>query len=167
MPLLRPSRYNTFNEPKPGIVSGCAPMLEPCPTVEMGPLTDFHVCNVAAVRAVDSHYILFPEGVTQSGVLQPSLPDFGEPQLAYNAHIYCPGFIVDQDIPGACAAVEANGLANYLAYTRALDIPLVLTEFSSCPTPYQGGPPGTLQLELVSATPLRCGAVAMHYRRAR
>jgi dihydrofolate reductase len=34
------------------------------------------------------------------------------------------------------------------------------------PTLYQGGLPATRQLELVSATPLRCGAVAMHYRRA-
>ena len=35
------------------------------------------------------------------------------------------------------------------------------------PTLYQGGLPSTRQLELVSAQPLRCGAVAMHYRRAR
>ena len=35
------------------------------------------------------------------------------------------------------------------------------------PTLYQGGLPGTLKLELVSAKPLNCGAVAMHYRRAR
>jgi dihydrofolate reductase len=34
------------------------------------------------------------------------------------------------------------------------------------PTLYQGGLPGTRRLELVSAKPLRCGAVAMHYRRA-
>ena len=35
------------------------------------------------------------------------------------------------------------------------------------PTLYQGGLPGTRRLDLVSAKPLRCGAVAMHYRRAR
>ncbi|WP_334179500.1 dihydrofolate reductase family protein [Pseudoxanthomonas sp.] len=35
------------------------------------------------------------------------------------------------------------------------------------PTLYQGGLPGTRRLDLVSASPLRCGAVAMHYRRAR
>ena len=35
------------------------------------------------------------------------------------------------------------------------------------PTLYAGGLPGTRRLELVSARPLRCGAVAMHYRRAR
>jgi dihydrofolate reductase len=35
------------------------------------------------------------------------------------------------------------------------------------PTLYQGGLPGTRRLELVSAMPLRNGAVAMHYRRAR
>ncbi len=34
------------------------------------------------------------------------------------------------------------------------------------PTLYAGGLPGTRRLELVSATPLRNGAVAMHYRRA-
>ena len=34
------------------------------------------------------------------------------------------------------------------------------------PTLYQDGLPGTRRLDLVSATPLRCGAVAMHYRRA-
>ena len=35
------------------------------------------------------------------------------------------------------------------------------------PTLYQGGLPGTRRLELVSAKPLRNGAVAMHHRRAR
>ena len=35
------------------------------------------------------------------------------------------------------------------------------------PTLYQGGLPGTRQLELLSAKPLRNGAVAMHYRRGR
>jgi dihydrofolate reductase len=34
------------------------------------------------------------------------------------------------------------------------------------PTLYQGGLPSTRQLELVSSNPLRCGAVAVHYRRA-
>ena len=35
------------------------------------------------------------------------------------------------------------------------------------PTLYQGGLPSTRRLEMISATPLRCGAVAMHYRRER
>ena len=35
------------------------------------------------------------------------------------------------------------------------------------PTLYQGGLPGTRRLELVSAAPLRNGAIAVHYRRAR
>ncbi|MEO5815557.1 MAG: dihydrofolate reductase family protein [Gemmatimonadaceae bacterium] len=35
------------------------------------------------------------------------------------------------------------------------------------PTLYQSGLPSTRRLELVSTTPLRNGAVAMHYRRAR
>jgi dihydrofolate reductase len=35
------------------------------------------------------------------------------------------------------------------------------------PTLYQSGLPSTRRLELVSAKPLQCGAVAMHYRRAR
>jgi dihydrofolate reductase len=35
------------------------------------------------------------------------------------------------------------------------------------PTLYESGLPGTRRLELVSAAPLRNGAVAMHYRRAR
>lgn len=34
------------------------------------------------------------------------------------------------------------------------------------PTLYQSGLLGTRRLDLVSAQPLRCGAVAMHYRRA-
>jgi dihydrofolate reductase len=34
------------------------------------------------------------------------------------------------------------------------------------PTLYESGLSGTRRLELVSAKPLRCGAVAMHYRRA-
>jgi dihydrofolate reductase len=35
------------------------------------------------------------------------------------------------------------------------------------PTLYEGRLPGTRRLELISAKPLRSGAVAMHYRRAR
>ncbi len=35
------------------------------------------------------------------------------------------------------------------------------------PTLYQGGLPATRRLELVSAKPLRCDALAVHYRRAR
>jgi dihydrofolate reductase len=35
------------------------------------------------------------------------------------------------------------------------------------PTLFQAGLPSTRRLELVSTTPLRCGAVAVHYRRAR
>jgi dihydrofolate reductase len=35
------------------------------------------------------------------------------------------------------------------------------------PTLYESGLPSTRRLELVSAMPLQCGAVAMHYRRAR
>jgi len=34
------------------------------------------------------------------------------------------------------------------------------------PTLYQSGLPSTRRLELISAKPFRCGAVAMHYRRA-
>ena len=35
------------------------------------------------------------------------------------------------------------------------------------PTLFQSGLPGTRRLELVTAKPLRCGAVAVHYRRGR
>ena len=35
------------------------------------------------------------------------------------------------------------------------------------PTLYQNGLPSTRRLELISAQPFQCGAVAMHYRRAR
>ena len=35
------------------------------------------------------------------------------------------------------------------------------------PRLHEGGLPGTRRLELISATPLRCGAVALHYRRGR
>jgi dihydrofolate reductase len=34
------------------------------------------------------------------------------------------------------------------------------------PTLYQGGLPSTRRLELISSRPLRCGAIAVHYRRA-
>ncbi len=35
------------------------------------------------------------------------------------------------------------------------------------PTLYQGGLPNTRTLNLISAQPLRCGALAVHYRRER
>ncbi|MBX3134517.1 MAG: dihydrofolate reductase family protein [Gemmatimonadaceae bacterium] len=35
------------------------------------------------------------------------------------------------------------------------------------PTLFQGGLPSTRRLQLVSSTPLKCGAIAVHYRRER
>ena len=43
----------------------------------------------------------------------------------------------------------------------------LLTFSINVPTLYQSGLPSTRRLKLVSAKPLRSGAVAMHYRRAR
>src|SRR6201999_1250119 len=46
-------------------------------------------------------------------------------------------------------------------------LPLPPRTAAPAPTLYQSGLPSTRRLELISAKPLRSGAVAMHYRRAR
>lgn len=51
-------------------------------------------------------------------------------------------------------------------FTRLMD-EAGATLWGRGPTLYQGGLRSTRKLELISAQPLRCGAVAMHYRRAR
>jgi hypothetical protein len=52
-------------------------------------------------------------------------------------------------------------------FTRLMDESGAMLWGRHGPTLYQSGLPATRQLELVSARPLRSGAVAMHYRRAR
>ena len=48
----------------------------------------------------------------------------------------------------------------------AAQIQAARLEAAGVPTLYASGLPSTRRLELVSAKPLRCGAVAVHYRRA-
>jgi len=58
-------------------------------------------------------------------------------------------------------AIELDGLDLIDEYK------FLIHRIAATPDLYQSGRPSTRRLELVSAKPLRCGAVAMHYRRGR
>jgi dihydrofolate reductase len=62
--------------------------------------------------------------------------------------------------PGLAGALDRLGLIDEY---RLLVHPRIA---GHGPTLYAGGLPSTRRLELVSARPLRCGAIATHYRRA-
>jgi dihydrofolate reductase len=74
-----------------------------------------------------------------------------------------------KDATPAGVLLGSGSLANALDRLELIDEYRFLVQprlVGHGPTLYQGGLPSTRRLELVSAQPLRCGAVAMHYRRA-
>jgi hypothetical protein len=79
----------------------------------------------------------------------------------------------DEEAPPAMRewAAKLEVKPKYVVSSTRKDFPWTNTHLPRIaghgPTLYQGGLPSTRQLELVSAKPLRCGAVAMHHRRAR
>src|SRR5688500_15926228 len=78
----------------------------------------------------------------------------------------------DEEAPPAMRewAVKLEAKPKYVVSSTRKDFPWTNSHpriAGHGPTLYQSGLPGTRRLELVSAKPLRSGAVAMHYRRAR
>ncbi len=74
-----------------------------------------------------------------------------------------------KDDTPAGVLLGSGKLANALDRMELIDEYLFLVHpriVGHGPTLYQGGLPGTRRLDLISATPLRCGSVVMHYRRA-
>ena len=74
-----------------------------------------------------------------------------------------------KDATPAGVLLGSGSLANALDRLELIDQYRFLVQpriVGHGPTLYQGGLPSTRRLELLSAQPLRCGAVAMHYRRA-
>jgi dihydrofolate reductase len=72
-----------------------------------------------------------------------------------------------KDASPAGVLLGSGKLATELDRLDLIDEYKFLVHPRIAPTLYQGGLPSTRRLELVSAKPLRSGAVAMHYRRAR
>ncbi len=70
-----------------------------------------------------------------------------------------------RDVGAAAATLAADAAAlDLIDEYRLLIHPRIA---GHGPTLYQNGLPSTRELELISAAPLRNGAVATHYRRAR
>lgn len=77
----------------------------------------------------------------------------------------------------AVTSTESSGArSGLLAFGTALDRLALIDDYlflvrpriaGHGPTLFEGGLPATRTLELISATPLRCGSVAMQYRRGR
>ena len=77
----------------------------------------------------------------------------------------------DEKLPPAMRewAVKLDAKPKYVVSSTRKDFPWTNSHHIAGrgPTLYQSGLPSTRRLELVSATPLRNGVIAMHYRRAR
>jgi endoglycosylceramidase len=121
-----------FNEPYAGSHTGCAPFT-PCPPFESGALADFYRRVFAAIRSVGDQHMIFPEGIAQNGIAQPSLPKFDDSQAAFTYHYYCPitqSATSSSPADPACAPYEQHGIGNFESYADSLDVPRLLGEFS-------------------------------------
>jgi endoglycosylceramidase len=121
-----------FNEPYAGTDSGCVPFT-PCPQFESGELAEFYTRVIAAIRATGDDHVIFPEGIAQNGIAEPSLPKFADPQTAFTFHYYCPitqTATSSSPVDAACSPYEQHGVGNFVAYADRLDVPSFLGEFS-------------------------------------
>ncbi|HVU60122.1 MAG TPA: cellulase family glycosylhydrolase [Mycobacteriales bacterium] len=121
-----------FNEPYAGTKSLCAPFV-PCPAFESGPLAAFYRRVIKAIRSTGDRHVIFPEGVAQNGLAQPSLPRFGDPQTAFSFHYYCPltqDATAVQPTDAACQPLERHGIGSFESFAARHDVPAILGEFS-------------------------------------
>jgi endoglycosylceramidase len=121
-----------FNEPYAGLESLCAPFM-PCPQFESGALANFYRRVITAIRSTGDRHVIFPEGIAQNGLAQPSLPRFGDAQTAFTFHYYCP---LTQDATSnkptdiACKPLEQHGISSFESFAARHDVPAILGEFS-------------------------------------
>lgn len=121
-----------FNEPYAGLKSVCAPFV-PCSAFESGALASFYRRVITAIRSTGDRHVIFPEGVAQNGLAQPSLPRFGDAQTAFSFHYYCP---LTQDATSnkptdlACQPLEQHGIGSFESFAARHDVPGFLGEFS-------------------------------------
>jgi endoglycosylceramidase len=121
-----------FNEPYAGLRTLCAPFT-PCPKFESGALADFYRRVIKAIRSAGDRHVIFPEGIAQNGIAQPSLPRFGDSQTAYSFHYYCPltqTATSSSPADAGCRPLEQRGIGNFLSFADRHDVPSFLGEFS-------------------------------------
>ncbi len=124
--------WDPFNEPYAGTKTGCAPFT-PCPSFESGQLAAFYQREIAGIRSTSDRHVIFPEGIAQNGIAQPSLPKFSDPLTAFTFHYYCP---ITQSATGespadaGCASDDQHGVGNFIAYADSLNVPSIVGEWS-------------------------------------
>jgi endoglycosylceramidase len=124
--------YDPFNEPYAGTNSACAPFT-PCAGFESGELAAFYRRVIAAIRSTGDQHVLFPEGIAQNGIAEPSLPKVGDAQTAFTFHFYCPitqTATSQSPADAACQPLEQHGIGSFLDYDAKLGVPGLLGEFS-------------------------------------
>jgi endoglycosylceramidase len=128
--------FDPLNEPYPGSGYASCSDFSPCPPFETGRLATFYRLVTAAIRSTGDTHLIFPEGIAQNAKQVPSLPDFTDPQTAFNWHYYCPVSEFVPDITGLltnalCRADDATGFANVVTYTNQLGAPWIVSEFGA------------------------------------
>lgn len=123
--------FDPFNEPYAGLASLCAPFT-PCPRFESSELASFYRRVIGAIRSTGDRHVIFPEGIAQNGIAQPSLPNY-DAQTAFTFHYYCPitqTATSSSPTDAACGPLEQHGIGSFLGYDKTLRVPGLLGEFS-------------------------------------
>ena len=122
-----------FNEPYAGTSSPCV-VFTPCPSFESGALADFYRGVITSIRSAGDRHVIFPEGIAQNGLAQPSLPKFADPQTAFSFHYYCTltqtATSSNPVADSGCVPHRDTGVGNFVAYARSLGVPAFEGEFS-------------------------------------
>jgi endoglycosylceramidase len=121
-----------FNEPYAGTHSPCV-VFTPCPTFESGALASFYGRVIQEIRTTGDTHVIFPEGIAQNGLAQPSLPQFADGQTAFSFHYYCTftqTSTSNNPYDQACGPHRNYGVGSFVSYANSLNVPAFEGEFS-------------------------------------
>ena len=124
--------YDLMNEPWPGSVYPSCVSTEGCPAFDSGPLTEFTLKTIAAIREADTRNLAWYEPLlTFDFGADTSHGDPKDARAGFSFHVYC--------LPGAagggtgddCETLEGLPFENADARSEETDDALLLTEFGA------------------------------------
>lgn len=130
---------DVFNEPYPGIQSGCS-LFAPCPVFEEGQLADFYRGMITTIRKIDPNTLIFYEPIPELTGSNTSLPAplTNDRNVGFTFHYYdraCGTLPDPVSPPGAaqqdlrCTPAESAALDAGIAYASRAGVAVDLGEF--------------------------------------